>query len=110
MSEITGNLADFAGAPAAEKPNYLTVSHTVKSWLLTGDHKRIAMMYLASVSFFFLLGGIAASLVRFELTSPRGQVLTHDNYNKMFSAHGIIMVFTFLVPVIPAILGNFLVP
>jgi cytochrome c oxidase subunit 1 len=110
MSVISGSAADFAGEPEERKPNYLTIAHTVKSWLLTGDHKRIAMMYLMSVSFFFLLGGIAASLVRFELTGPRGQVLTHDNYNKMFSAHGIIMVFTFLVPVVPAILGNFLVP
>lgn len=90
--------------------NYLTNGTTVKSWLLTGDHKRIAMLYLVSVSVFFALGGAAAGLVRAELTSPSGGLLSNESYNKMFSAHGIIMVFFFLVPAIPATLGNFLIP
>ncbi|MCO5296219.1 MAG: cbb3-type cytochrome c oxidase subunit I [Fimbriimonadaceae bacterium] len=94
----------------ATRPNYLNVSHTIKSWLLTQDHKRIAVLYLVSISFFFLLGGLAASMIRLELTSPRGVMLESETYNKMFSAHGIIMVFLFLVPSIPATFGNFALP
>src|SRR3954467_14537111 len=93
-----------------EPTNYLNVSHTVKSWLLTGDHKRIAILYLVSVSIFFLLGGIFAGLIRLELTSPSGVLLESETYNKIFSAHGIVMIFLFLVPSIPAVFGNFLLP
>ncbi|MDR3689627.1 MAG: cbb3-type cytochrome c oxidase subunit I [Fimbriimonas sp.] len=94
----------------AEESNYLNVKHTIASWLLTGDHKRIALLYLVSTSFFFFLGSIAAGLIRYELTSPAGVVLESETYNKVFSSHGILMVFTFLVVAIPAIFGNFLVP
>lgn len=90
--------------------HYLNASHTIKSWLLTVDHKRIAVLYLISVSIIFLLGGLAAGMVRAELTSPRGQILSSEAYNKMFSSHGILMVFFFLVPSIPATLGNFVLP
>jgi cytochrome c oxidase subunit 1 len=100
-------------SPEAEKEprdNYLNVKTTVASWLLTGDHKRIAILYLISISVMFLLGGIAAGMVRAELTAPQGQFLQSETYNKMFSIHGIVMIFFFLVPSIPATLGNFLVP
>ncbi|MFI5386528.1 MAG: cbb3-type cytochrome c oxidase subunit I [Fimbriimonadales bacterium] len=97
-------------APVEEPRNYLNADHTVRSWLLTGDHKRIAIMYLFSVSFFFMLGGIFASLIRLELISPSGVLLESDTYNKIFSAHGIVMIFLFLVPSIPAVFGNFLIP
>jgi cytochrome c oxidase subunit 1 len=93
-----------------ERKNYLTNGSSISSWLLTGDHKRIAFLYLISISFFFLLGAIAAGIVRLELVSPNGVMLENETYNKMFSAHGIIMVFFFLVPSIPATLGNFLIP
>ncbi len=93
-----------------EPKNYLNVSHTIKSWLLTGDHKRIAILYLISTSFFFALGGIAAGLIRYELTSPAGVVLESETYNKVFTSHGVFMIFTFLVVAIPAIFGNFLLP
>ena len=93
-----------------EKENYLNTSNTVKSWLLTGDHKRIAMMYLVAISVIFGLGAIAAGFIRLELTAPKGQILSSESYNRVFSAHGIIMVFLFLVPSIPATLGNFLIP
>ncbi|MBX3095783.1 MAG: cbb3-type cytochrome c oxidase subunit I [Fimbriimonadaceae bacterium] len=92
------------------KKNYLTADHTIKSWLLTVDHKRIAVLYLISTTFFFFLGSIAAAFIRAELTNPMGTLLTSETYNKMFSAHGIIMVFFFLVAVIPGVLGNFLLP
>lgn len=98
-------------APAEQKePNYLNVSHTISSWLLTGDHKRIAMLYLVSVTFFFLIGSFAAGLIRLELTSPSGVILESDSYNRAFSTHGVIMVFFFLVVAIPAVFGNFLIP
>jgi cytochrome c oxidase subunit I len=99
-----------ATADHGEQFNYLNVDHSIKSWLLTGDHKRIAIMYLLGVSFFFFLGSIAASLIRLELTSPNGVMLENDTYNKMFTAHGVIMIFFFLIPSIPATLGNFLIP
>lgn len=93
-----------------EEPNYLSVSHTLKSWFLTGDHKRIAILYLISVTFFFFLGSLAAGMIRYELTAPAGVVLESDTYNKVFSSHGVIMVFFFLVVAIPAVFGNFLIP
>jgi cytochrome c oxidase subunit 1 len=92
------------------EPNYLTVSHTLWSWLSTGDHKRIAMLYLISITCFFFVGSIFAGMIRFELTSPTGVVLESETYNKIFSAHGVVMVFLFLVPGIPAILANFALP
>src|SRR5690349_481438 len=95
---------------SAPTKNYLNAQTTVKSWLLTGDHKRIAVLYLISISIFFLLGGIFASLIRLELTSPAGVLLESETYNKVFTAHGIIMIFFFLVPSIPAVFGNFFLP
>ncbi len=92
------------------KTSYLNSEHGLKSWLLTQDHKRIALLYLFTTSFFFIIGGTAASLIRLELLTPAGDLVTSDTYNKLFSIHGIIMVFFFLVPVAPAVLGNFLIP
>ncbi|MES2462848.1 MAG: cbb3-type cytochrome c oxidase subunit I [Armatimonadota bacterium] len=106
----SGAATDGVPAGAAIRYNYLTAGQTVKSWLLTVDHKRIAILYLVSISLMFFFGAAAAGIVRVELTSPNGQILSSETYNKMFSAHGILMVFLFLVPSIPATLGNFLVP
>jgi cytochrome c oxidase subunit 1 len=93
-----------------EKPNYLNWKTSVASWLLTYDHKRIAILYLVSISIFFLMGGLAAALIRLELATPKGDLLTSDIYNKMFTTHGVIMIFLFLIPSIPAVFGNFLLP
>jgi cytochrome c oxidase subunit 1 len=90
--------------------NYLTNGHGLKSWLLTRDHKRIGILYLITVSIFFSLGGLMAVGIRLELTTPQGDFLAADQYNKMFTLHGVIMVFFFLIPSIPAVLGNFLIP
>ncbi len=90
--------------------NYLNNGYGLRSWLLTKDHKRIAILYLISVSVFFFIGGIMAMLIRLELLTPEGDLLQADTYNRVFSMHGISMVFFFLIPSIPAILGNFLVP
>ena len=98
--------------PAATFPeqNYINAKYGIKSWLLTRDHKRIAMLYLISVTVMFALGGLYAAAVRLELLTPGGDFLTAEAYNKAFSAHGIIMVFFFLIPAVPAIFGNFLIP
>jgi cytochrome c oxidase subunit 1 len=96
--------------PVAERENYLNQEYGVRSWLLTTDHKRIALLYLASITFFFFVGGLFALLIRLELLTPAGDLVQADTYNKLFTMHGQIMVFFFLVPSIPAVLGNFLVP
>ena len=101
---------NYVGGPVLPRVNYVNVQHTLASWLLTKDHKRIALLYLLSVTVFFFLGGFFATLIRLELATPAGDLLTSDTYNKMFTMHGIIMVFFFLIPSIPAILGNFLIP
>jgi cytochrome c oxidase subunit 1 len=106
---VTTPIGGLDPTPKVEQ-NYLTNGHTLKSWLLTTDHKRIAILYLISITFFFGLGGIFAGIIRYELIAPAGNVLESETYNKVFSAHGIIMVFLFLVAVIPATLGNFLLP
>jgi len=95
---------------ARTRRNYLNHTTSVLSWLLTVDHKRIGLMYLVAVTVFFLFGGIAAGLVRVNLVSPHGAILELDQYNKAFTAHGTIMLFLFLIPVIPGVLGNFFVP
>ena len=90
--------------------HYLNEGLGVKSWLLTRDHKRIALLYLAAVTFFFFFGGAFAVMIRLELATPAGDLMSDDTYNKMFTMHGVMMVFFFLIPVIPGVLGNFLIP
>jgi cytochrome c oxidase subunit 1 len=92
------------------REHYLNVAFGWKSWLLTTDHKRVGLLYLISITFFFFLGGAFATMVRLELMTPQGDLFEAQTYNKLFSMHGIIMVFFFLIPSIPAVLGNFLVP
>ena len=99
-----------ARAPVKEQKNYLNAENGLKSWLLTQDHKRIAILYLLSVTVFFIVGGLFAALIRLELTTPAGDMLDSNTYNKVFTAHGVVMIFFFLIPSIPAILGNFLLP
>jgi cytochrome c oxidase subunit I len=92
------------------RTHYLNAGYGIKSWLLTTDHKRIAILYLISITIFFFIGGVAAVLMRLHLLTPSGALVEPATYNKLFSMHGIIMVFFFLIPSIPATLGNFLVP
>jgi cytochrome c oxidase subunit 1 len=96
--------------PTYPEKNYLSNGHGLKSWLLTKDHKRIAILYLISISIFFFLGGLFAVGIRLELTTPQGDLFQPDTYNKYFTLHGVIMVFFFLIPSVPAVLGNFFVP
>src|SRR5437899_6064375 len=92
------------------REHYLNVSYGVRSWLFTKDHKRIALLFLASVTLFFFLGGVFAVLIRLELMTPAGDLVQAETYNRLFTMHGLIMIFFFLIPSIPAVLGNFLVP
>ena len=99
-----------ATAPVKEQKNYLNAEQGLKSWLLTQDHKRIAILYLITVTVFFIVGGFFAMLIRLELATPAGDLLDSNTYNKVFTMHGVVMIFFFLIPSIPAIFGNFLVP
>ncbi len=106
---------DLEAAPLVEAPdpgrlNYLNADYGWKSWLFTTDHKRIAILYLVSISVMFFIGGLMAVGIRLELITPPGDLVQSETYNKMFTMHGIVMVFFFLIPSIPAVLGNFLIP
>src|ERR1700694_4201659 len=101
-----------APLPGHKMPHedYLTADSAIRSWLLTTDHKRIALLYLGSVSFFFFIGGLFATMIRIHLLTPNGALVTPETYNKLFTMHGVAMVFFFLIPSSPAVLGNFLIP
>src|SRR5471030_2243317 len=90
--------------------HYLNDGYGIKSWLLTRDHKRIGLLYLAAITFFFFIGGDFAVVIRLELATPVGDLVSDETYNKLFTMHGVMMVFFFLIPAIPSVLGNFLVP
>src|SRR5207247_6880883 len=96
--------------PVETREHYLNVNYGVKSWLLTTDHKRIALLYLVSITLFFFVGGFFAVLIRLELLTPAGDLFQAETYNKLFTMHGVMMIFFFLIPSIPAVLGNFLLP
>lgn len=106
----TLELSPAPDMPARPRTHYLNVAFGVKSWLFTLDHKRIGVLYMVSVTLFFILGGIAATVIRLELMTPAGDMMESDTYNKMFTLHGVLMVFYFLIPSIPSILGNFILP
>jgi cytochrome c oxidase subunit 1 len=90
--------------------SYLAEGYTLRSWLTTHDHKRIAILFALSITLFFFIGGVAAALIRLELATAQGDLVTPETYNKLFTAHGVIMVWLFLIPSIPSVLGNFLMP
>ncbi len=92
------------------RQHYLNATWGLKSWLLTKDHKRIAILYLLGITVFFFIGGLFAVLIRLELATPAGDMVQPDTYNRLFTMHGVMMIFFFLIPSIPAVLGNFLIP
>ena len=112
MSTVGSTIVSLPDQGTATLPrrNYLNNEHGLLSCMLTGDHKRIAVLYLISITFFFFIGGFFAGVIRLELLTPQPDLVASDTYNKMFSLHGIIMIFLFLVPSVPATLGNFLIP
>src|SRR5438128_5717031 len=92
--------------PVLDRPeDYLNISYRVRSWLLSVDHKRIAILYMISVTFFFFIGGAASTIMRLELATPQNDLVRAETYNKLFTLHGVMMIFFFLIPVIPAVLG-----
>ena len=95
---------------SSEAPDYLGAGHTVRSWLATRDHKRIALLYLFTITFFFTIAAFAAAAMRWELLTPQADLVTPDIYNRLFTLHGVMMVWFFLIPSIPNVLGNFLLP
>ncbi len=94
----------------AHSNNYLTHSKGLMSWLFSLDHKRIGVMYLIGILFSFFVGGIFAILVRTELLTAGDTIMDPDTYNQVFTLHGAVMVFMFIIPGIPAALGNFMLP
>ena len=96
--------------PPQEETNYINAEYGILSWLFTIDHKRIAILYMISVTILFFLGGVFALLLRLELLTPQGDLFTSDTYNKLFTLHGVIMIFFFLIPAVPSVLGNFVLP
>ena len=110
MATATPQPAAQPAVQPIERENYLNKHYGVGSWLLTTDHKRISLLYLLSITFFFFIGGFFALLIRLELLTPAGDLVQADTYNKLFTMHGQVMVFFFLIPSVPAVLGNFLLP
>jgi cytochrome c oxidase subunit 1 len=92
------------------QPNYLNAEKGIRSWLLTLDHKRIGVMYLALVIVGFALGGFFALALRLELLTPGPTVMDAMTYNRMFTLHGVVMIFLFMIPAIPSVFGNFFLP
>src|SRR5579884_2454321 len=102
-----GHAADAHGDP---HENYLKAKHGIASWMATLDHKRIGLMYLTMVSIAFLVGGIFALLLRIELFTRGKTIVDGETYNRFFTLHGAVMVFLFIIPSVPAALGNFFLP
>ncbi len=100
----------FNPVDVSDSDNYLKNSRGFLSWIFTLDHKRIGIMYLVGILGSFFVGGILALALRAHLLKPTGWLFSNDNYNQVFTLHGAIMVFLFIIPSIPAALGNFLVP
>jgi cytochrome c oxidase subunit 1 len=97
-------------AEVAPRPTYLDDETSVRSWLLTTDHKRIGLMYLFTLLVLLALGGFFAMAIRIEHLTPDATVMTPMTYSRMFTLHGVVMVWLFLIPSIPSALGNFLLP
>ncbi len=96
--------------PTPLPPSYLDDGHSLWSWISSRDHKRIAILYAIAITAFFFIGGAAATLIRLELATPQGDVVSNDTYNKLFTVHGVVMVWLFLIPSIPSVVGNFMLP
>src|SRR3954453_4055288 len=99
-----------AAQPESDAPTYLEEGSSIFSWLFTRDHKRIGLLYMIVITLFFFIGGAAATLMRIELATPAGDLVASETYNRLFTIHGVGMVWFFLIPSIPTVLGNFLVP
>src|SRR5881394_2369522 len=106
---ISATEIDIKTAGEIAPEDYLS-DHSMRSWLLTTDHKRIGILYLCTIIIFFFIASVAAALMRIELLTPQGDLVTSETYNKLFTIHGVLMIWFFLIPSIPAVLGNFILP
>jgi cytochrome c oxidase subunit 1 len=82
----------------------------VLGWILSTDHKRIGLLYLIAIATFFIVGATLGVLMRLELISPGETIMGAQTYNSIFTLHGVIMIFLFIIPGLPAIFGNFFLP
>lgn len=98
MSSVSTNLSFFEAKKG------------IFSWIFSVDHKRIALLYLYSLITFFLVGVTLGLLMRFELLNPGKDLVEAKTYNQIFTLHGVIMIFLFIIPSIPAVFGNFFLP
>lgn len=112
MADSTSKTLSIREFPVEENPahHYLNAEKGILSWLFTVDHKRIGLLYLGSITLFFFVGGVLALLLRTELLTPAQSIIDADTYNQIFTLHGAIMIFLFIIPSIPAALGNFFLP
>jgi cytochrome c oxidase subunit I len=110
VNHVSEDHDEAASAGHAGEPDYLRAGTTVRSWLLTIDHKRIALLFYAGIVFSLVLGGVFALLLRLELLTPDRTVMDATTYNQLFTLHGVTMVFLFMIPGIPAVFGNFVLP
>ncbi|MBX5496503.1 MAG: cytochrome c oxidase subunit I [Bryobacteraceae bacterium] len=110
MADVIAAPGQLSGGAAREEKNYLNETKGIASWIFTVDHKRIGVMYLWAVLASFFIGGIFALLVRLELLTPKETIMSAETYNRVFTLHGAVMVFLFIIPSIPAALGNFVLP
>ncbi|HEX5282447.1 MAG TPA: cytochrome c oxidase subunit I [Micropepsaceae bacterium] len=111
MSDVTADTLRYSDLPPVmATPNYLTHGRTLGSWLTATDHKRIGLLYAFSITIFFFIGSIAIAIDRLDLLTPAADLVSDDTYNKLFTLHGIVMVWFFLIPSIPATFGNFFLP
>lgn len=110
MADVIAAPGQLSGGAAREEKNYLNETKGIASWIFTVDHKRIGVMYLWAVLASFFIGGIFALLIRLELLTPKETIMSAETYNRVFTLHGAVMVFLFIIPSIPAALGNFVLP
>lgn len=82
----------------------------IMGWLLSVDHKRIGLMYLMAILIFFFVAMTLGVLMRLEMLTPGETIMKPSTYNSVFTLHGVIMVFLFIIPAIPAVFGNFMLP
>jgi cytochrome c oxidase subunit I len=101
---------EVLSAAEQPEPDYLTAGRGLRSWLLTTDHKRIGLMFYAVILFMLLLGGVFALFIRLELLTPDKTIMTAGTYNRLFTLHGVTMVWLFMIPSIPNAFGNFVLP
>jgi cytochrome c oxidase subunit 1 len=110
MANLTSSTTHSIETTGAKPLNYLTENNNLWAWLTTVDHKRLGLMYLWATLGAFFVGGLFALLIRLELLTPNKDILTAEQYNQVFTLHGAIMVFMFIIPSIPGALGNFVLP